>query len=180
MYLRVHVRNFAVECAAGGASEALRLVFVLLASNLEHDYLGLYVVLEASEDGGHGAARLAQLGPPVPSVVRQQVHEMLGSSVVQSLAVRARRPAGSRRYEAANMDWLLKEFPWADGRTIITTRAAVWTELHRESGVLLLLIMSAESMESAQAPLPANDCRKAERHRDRQALRGKFCRGGGM
>ena len=98
MYLRVHVRNFAVECAVGGASEALRLVFVLLASNLEHDYLGLYVVLEASEDGGHGAARLAQLGPPVPSVVRQQVHEMLGSSVVQSLAVRARRPAGSRRY----------------------------------------------------------------------------------
>jgi hypothetical protein len=30
--------------------------------------------------------------------------------------------------EAANMDWLLKEFPWADGRTIITTRAAAWTD----------------------------------------------------
>jgi len=30
--------------------------------------------------------------------------------------------------ETANMDWLLKEFPWADGRTIITTRAAAWTD----------------------------------------------------
>ena len=30
--------------------------------------------------------------------------------------------------ETANLDWLLKEFPWADGRTIITTRAAAWTD----------------------------------------------------
>jgi len=30
--------------------------------------------------------------------------------------------------ETANMDWLLKEFPWADGRTIITTRSAAWTD----------------------------------------------------
>ena len=29
--------------------------------------------------------------------------------------------------ETANIDWLLKEFPWADGWTIITTRAAAWT-----------------------------------------------------
>jgi len=27
------------------------------------------------------------------------------------------------------MDWLLMEFPWADGQTIITIRAATWTAL---------------------------------------------------
>eukprot|EP00277_Geminigera_cryophila_P019821 CAMPEP_0179489942 /NCGR_PEP_ID=MMETSP0799-20121207/65152_1 /TAXON_ID=46947 /ORGANISM="Geminigera cryophila, Strain CCMP2564" /LENGTH=106 /DNA_ID=CAMNT_0021306017 /DNA_START=269 /DNA_END=585 /DNA_ORIENTATION=- len=39
------VRNFAAECAAGEASDTLVLVFVLSASNLEHDYLGLLAVL---------------------------------------------------------------------------------------------------------------------------------------
>jgi len=100
---------------------------VLSASNLEHDYLGLYVVLEASEDGGHGAARPAQ--PPAPSVVRQRVHVLLGSSTWRGrwLCVLDDLPAPDVM-QAANMDWLLKEFPWADGRTIITTRAAVWTD----------------------------------------------------
>jgi len=121
------VRNFAAECAARGASEALRLVFVLSASNLEHDYLGLYVVLEESEDGGHGAARPAQ--PPAPSVVRQRVHALLGSSTWRGrwLCVLDDLPA-PEAMETVNIDWLVKEFPWADGRTIITTRAATWTD----------------------------------------------------
>jgi len=121
------VRNFAAECAAVVASDTLRLVFVLSASNLEHDYLGLLAVLEASEDGGHGAARPAQ--PPAPSVVRQRVHALLGSSTWRGswLCVLDDLPA-PEAMETANIEWLLKEFPWADGRTIITTRAAAWTD----------------------------------------------------
>jgi len=125
--LRVQVRNFAAECAARGASDALGLIFVLSASNLEHDYLGLYAVLEASEDSGPLAARPAQ--PPAPSSVRQQVHALLGSSTWRGcwLCVLDDLPAPDLM-ETANMDWLLTEFPWADGRTIITTRAAAWTD----------------------------------------------------
>jgi len=121
------VRNFAAECAALVASDRLRLVFVLSASNLEHDYLWLLAVLEASEDGGHGAARPAQ--PPAPSAVRQRVHALLGSSTWRRrwLCVLDDLPAPDAM-ETANMDWLLKKFPWADGRTIITTRAAAWTD----------------------------------------------------
>jgi len=128
MYLHVQVRNFAAECAAAGASDALRLIFVFSASNLEHDYLGLLEVLEASEDRqGPGAARPAQ--PPALSVVRQRVHALLGSSTWcgRWLCVLDDLPAPDLM-ETANMDWLLKEFPWADGRTIITTRAAAWTD----------------------------------------------------
>jgi len=121
------VRNFAAECAALVTSDSLGLVFVFSASNLEHDYLGLLAVLEASEDGGHGAARPAQ--PPAPSVVRQRVHALLGSSTWRGrwLCVLDDLPA-PEAMETANIDWLLKEFPWADGRTIITTRAATWTD----------------------------------------------------
>jgi len=121
------VRNFAAECTAKGVSDALQLIFVLSASNLEHDYLGLLAVLESSEDGGLGAARLAQL--PAPSVVRQRVHALLGSSKWRRrwLGVLDDLPA-PEAMETASMDWLLREFPWADGRTIITTRAAVWID----------------------------------------------------
>jgi NADH pyrophosphatase NudC (nudix superfamily) len=100
---------------------------VLSASNFEHDYLGLYAVLEASEDSGPGAARPAQ--PPTQSVVRQWVHALLGSSTWRGrwLGVLDDLPAPDLM-ETVNMDWLLKEFPWAEGRTIITTRAAAWTD----------------------------------------------------
>jgi len=121
------VRNFAAECAVLFTSDLLRLVFVFSASNLEYDYLGLLAVLEASEGGGHGAARPAQL--PAPNVVRQRVHALLGSSTWHGrwLCVLDDLPA-PEAVETANIDWLLKEFPWADGRTIIMTRAAAWTD----------------------------------------------------
>ena len=121
------MRNFAAECTAKGVSDALQLIFVLSASNLEHDYLGLLAVLESSEDGGLGAARLAQL--PAQSAVREQVHALLGSSkwCGRWLGVLDDLPA-PEAMETASMDWLLREFPWADGRTIITTRAAAWTD----------------------------------------------------
>jgi len=122
------VRNFAAVRAARGSSEALGLVFVFLASNLEEDYLGLLSVLEREDDDhGPAAARPAQL--PAPSAVRQQVHALLGSSMWRGrwLGVLDDMPAPDLM-ESANMDWLLKDFPWADGRTIITTRAAAWTD----------------------------------------------------
>ena len=121
------MRNFAAECAALGASDSLLLVFVLSASYLEHDYLGLYAVLEASEDREPGAVRPAQ--PLAQSVVRQWVHALLGSPTWRGrwLGVLDDLPAPDSM-ETANMDWLLKEFQWADSQTIITTRAAMWTD----------------------------------------------------
>jgi len=121
------VRNFAAECAAGGAADTLILIFVLSASNLEHDYLGLHAVLEASEDSGPGADRLAQ--PLAQSAMRQRVHAFLSSSTWRGrwLGVLDDLPAPDAM-QAMNMDWLLNDFPWADGRTIITTRAAAWTD----------------------------------------------------
>ena len=103
------VYNFAAKCAAGGASDTLGLIFVLSASNLEHDYLGLHAVLEASEDCEPSDARSAQ--PPALTAVRQQVHALLGSSmwwgrwlgVLDDLLA-------PEAMETAEMDWLLKEF----------------------------------------------------------------------
>jgi len=120
------VRNFAAECAANGASDALGLVFVLSASNLEHDYLGLHGVLESSEGDGP-RARSAQ--PPAQSAVRQWVHTALDSSTWRGrwLAVLDDLPA-PEAMQSAGVDWLLEEFPWTAGRTIITTRAAAWTD----------------------------------------------------
>ena len=121
------MRNFAAECAARGASDALQLVFVLSASNLEHNYLGLHAVLEASENSRPGAARPAQ--PPAQGEVWQRVHALLGSSTWRGrwLGVLDDLPAPDLM-ETANMDWLLKEFRWAEGLMIITTRAAAWTD----------------------------------------------------
>ena len=118
------MRNFAAECAT---SEVLRLVFVLLASNLEHDYLGLLAVLEASEDGGHVAARPAQ--PHAPSAVWQRVHALLGSSTWRGCRLCVLDDLQApEAMESANINLLLKEFPGTDSRMIITTRAATWTD----------------------------------------------------
>jgi len=57
---KAHVRKFAAECAALGVSHALGLVFALLASNLEHDYLELLAVLECEGDDNGPPARPAQ------------------------------------------------------------------------------------------------------------------------
>ena len=35
--------------------------------------------------------------------------------------------------QAANMDWLIEKFPWADSRMILTTRAAAWTDAEATS-----------------------------------------------
>ena len=120
------VRNFAAACAAGGASDVLRLVFVLSAANLEHDYLGLLGVLEGGSAAGGACSAQQQLAQ---STVRHQVHAILGSSTWRGLwlGVLDDLP-GPEAMEADGLDWLLKEFPWVHGRTIITTRAAEWTD----------------------------------------------------
>jgi len=72
-------------------------------------------LLEASADDGHGAALPAQ--PPAPSAVRQRVHALLGSYTWREcwLGVLDDLQA-PEEMEAANMDWLLKEFPWTGGQ----------------------------------------------------------------
>ena len=84
-------------------------------------------MLEASEYNGPGAAHAAY--PSAPSAVRQRVHALLGSSTWRGcwLGVLDDRLA-PEQMEAANMDWLLKGFPWADSQIIITTRVAAWTD----------------------------------------------------
>jgi len=127
------VRNFAAECVAHEASDALGLVFVLSASNLENDYLGLQAVLECEgNDKEPAAARPAQ--PLTQSAVRKRVHALLGSSTWRGrwLSVLDDLPA-PESMENANIDWLLKEFPWAQGRTIITTRSAAWIDAEAKS-----------------------------------------------
>ena len=57
---KAHVRKFAAECAALGVSHAPGLVFALLASNLEHDYLELLAVPECEGDNNEPPAHLAQ------------------------------------------------------------------------------------------------------------------------
>ena len=113
-------RTFAAARAAEYVSpDSLGLVFVLSAANIEQDYLELLGVLES--DSGAGAAREAQ--HLLHSAVRQRVHELLCAAKWRGLW-RARRFAGPRAMEEAGLDFLLEEFPWADGRTVITTHAA--------------------------------------------------------
>ena len=43
-------------------------------------------------------------------------------------------PAPSQaEMEGAGLGWMLEEFPWAHGRTIITTRAAEWVRDEQDS-----------------------------------------------
>jgi len=62
---------------------------------------------------------------------RKKVHELLQSPEWSGkwLAVLDDMPAPSdAEMEGAGVRWLLDEFPWAHGRTIITTRAAEWVQ----------------------------------------------------
>ena len=118
-------RMFAAARAAEYVSlDSLGLVFVLSATNIEQDYLGLLGVLES--DSGAGAAREAQ--HLSYSMMRQRVHELLSAAKWRGLwlGVLDDLPA-PEAMEEAGLEFLLEEFPWAHGRTVITTRAAEWT-----------------------------------------------------
>jgi len=85
-------------------------------------------VLEGSSAAG--AAYPASHGEVLMhSAVRQRVHALLGSLSLRGrwLGVLDDLPSPEAMAEGG-LDWLLKEFPWAYGRTIITTRAAAWTD----------------------------------------------------
>jgi tetratricopeptide (TPR) repeat protein len=102
----------------------LRLVFRLSASTMEQDYVGL---LDAMLGKSAGRA-------PSCEEVRGRVHELLQSPAWSRawLAVLDDLPApAENELERAGLGWLMGEFPWSHGRTIITTRSAEWV-LQRE------------------------------------------------
>ncbi len=57
------------------------------------------------------------------------------SGLEQGVAGGARRPAtpADDELERVGLGWLMGGFPWAHGRTIITTRAAEWVQQGEES-----------------------------------------------
>ena len=65
---------------------------------------------------------------------RQRVHEMLQSPGWSGrwLGLLDDLPAPSE-LEKAGLGWVLEEFPWAHGRTIITTRSGEWVEEDEDS-----------------------------------------------
>ena len=97
-----------------------------LSASTEQDYAGL---LDAMLGKSAGRA-------PSYEEVRGRVHELLQSpawsrawlAVLDDLPPddEPRRPApADDELERAGLGWLMGDFPWAHGRTIITTRAAV-------------------------------------------------------
>ena len=117
-------RTFAARLVERDSAAPVRLVFLLSAASMEQDYLGLLGVL-SSDAAGSGSLALA------PEKVRGKVHELLRSAgwrrkwlcVLDDLP-----PPAAQPMEEAGLDWLVDEFPWEHGRTIITTRAAEWAE----------------------------------------------------
>jgi len=65
--------------------------------------------------------------------------------------------------EAVNMDWLLKEFPWADGQTIITMRAAVWTDAEAMSVVFDEVEVDNEQRQCVECGQPPTSLFKGTR-----------------
>jgi tetratricopeptide (TPR) repeat protein len=120
--------TLALKFAAGQAKRGdgwLRLVFRLSASSMEQDYAGL---LEALLGKSAGAPSYAE--------VRGRVHELLQSPAWSRawLAVLDDLPApADDELERAGLGWLMGGFPWAHGRSIITTRAAEWVHQGEDS-----------------------------------------------
>jgi len=52
--------------------------------------------------------------------------------------------------ETANLDWLLREFPWAQGQTILTMRAAVRTDAEARSVAFDTVDKSSEQHQCAE------------------------------
>ena len=116
--------KFAAAQVERGYCGGLRLVFVLSASSMAPDYAGLRdTVLGAS----------AGRAQPFEEA-RAVVHEVLRSAEWSGkwLAV-LDDMAAPAEMEGAGLGWMLGEFPWAHGRTIITTRAAEWAQEEEES-----------------------------------------------
>jgi tetratricopeptide (TPR) repeat protein len=105
-----------------------RLVFRLSASTMEQDYAGLLDAMLGNNTGRAPSYAAEE--------VRGRVHELLQSPVWSRawLAVLDDLPApADDELERAGLGWLMGGFPWAHGRTIITTRAAEWVQQGEDS-----------------------------------------------
>ena len=61
------------------------------------------------------------------------------------------------------MDWLLKEFPWAGGRTFLTTRAAVWIDVEAMSVVFDEVDVDDEQRQCVECGQPPTSLFKGTR-----------------
>ena len=123
--------TLALKFAAGQAERGggwLRLVFRLSASSMEQDYAGLLDAMLGKSAGRAPSCAAEE--------VRGRVHELLQSPAWSSawLAVLDDLPApADDELERAGLGWLMGGFPWAHGRTIITTRATEWVQQGEDS-----------------------------------------------
>ena len=123
--------TLALKFAAGQAERGggwLRLVFRLSASSMEQDYAGLLDAMLGKSAGRAPSCAAEE--------VRGRVHELLQSPAWSRawLAVLDDLPApADDELERAGLGWLMGGFPWAHGRTIITTRATEWVQQGEDS-----------------------------------------------
>jgi hypothetical protein len=97
--------------------------------------------------------------------VRGRVHELLQSPAWSRvwLAVLDNLPApADDELERAGLGWLMGGFPWAHGRTIITTRATQWVVSREVSATdrqhCDWCEYDAEAQRESHALLHAGDC----------------------
>ena len=148
--------TLALQFAAGqvesAAKPSVRLVFALsTGSNLAEGYAGLHgesshmqafllalAIEHCWPSLTDGADKIQEdssaAGSLVHEDVRKRVHEVLQSPRWSGrwLAVLDDLPSPSE-LEGAGLGWLLEEFPWSHGWTIITSRAAEWVQDDEDS-----------------------------------------------
>jgi hypothetical protein len=155
---------------AGGAVE---LVLFLRASELSEDYRGVAALLaERAGEGGAGLQQLADaqvlsftdLAPCTHSLsvslshtlthslsfslqVREMVHGLLKSRAWKGkwLAV-IDDAADPRELAGQGIAWLLEEFPWFAGKTVVTSRSPEWS---KEGGGWEELVLESFQEEEA-------------------------------
>jgi len=96
---------------------------------MDHDYLRLLTELES----GGGGDRNSTVGNNKLSQdeIRQRVHQVLSSPPFRGrwLAVVDDLPSPYPvPMEEAGLDWFYDAFPWANGKSVITTRASEWAQ----------------------------------------------------
>ena len=117
-------RTFATRFVESAEPGLLRLVFQVSASAIDQGYAKLLGVL--TEVRG-GASSVADVNSLKPEEVRGRVHAILRSADLHGkwlCVLDDLPPPAAQTMAEAGLDWLMDDFPWAQGRAIITTRAA--------------------------------------------------------